>query len=242
MSRMQRIVIPDQPLLILQRGNNGSETFFADDDYLFYLHCLQIASTQYNCAIHAYVLMPNHVHLLVTPSDVQGVSRFMQSVGRRYVRYFNSKYDRTGTLWEGRYKSSLIDTENYLLTCCRYIEMNPVRAGIVNHPNQYPWSSYKNNAELVASELISPHQLYLDLGRTQQERGDIYRALFHSNIDDVVLDNIRVPTNKDGIIGSMDFVEEIQSLLNRCVTKGQHGGDRRSKCFKVLCASRTLAS
>jgi len=240
MARMQRIVIPGQPLHILQRGNNRSATFFAEEDYRYYLDSLKIASAKYECAIHAYVLMTNHVHLLVTPSDVQGISKLMQSVGRRYVRYINSKYQRTGTLWEGRYKSSLIDIENYLLACYRYIEMNPVRAGMVKHPNQYPWASYKSNAELVGNELISPHQQYLDLGGTEQERGDVYSSLFLENIDGAVLANIRDSTNKDKIIGSMRFEKKIQLMLNRRVIKGRHGGDRKSKCFKELCVSSTL--
>ena len=132
MARLPRIVIPGQALHLIQRGNNRQATFYADKDYRFYLECLQDASAHHGCAIHAYVLMTNHVHLLLTPRAERAASLLMQSVGRRYVRYVNHAYQRSGTLWEGRFKSTLIDSERYLLTCSRYIELNPVRAGMVD--------------------------------------------------------------------------------------------------------------
>ena len=142
MARLPRIVVPGQPLHIVQRGNNRTHCFFTDADYHFYLDCLADAASHFGCRIHAYVLMTNHVHLLLTPDTSTSPSLALQSVGRRYVRYVNHRYNRSGTLWEGRYKSALIDSERYFLACSRYLDLNPVRAKMVNHPGEYPWSSY----------------------------------------------------------------------------------------------------
>ncbi len=137
MARLPRLVLPGQPHHVIQRGNNRSAIFFNEADYHFYLECLGAAIATYKAEIHAYVLMTNHVHLLVTPSSGEAIGRVMQSVGRRYVRYVNTVYRRTGTLWEGRFRSSLIDSDRYLFTCMRYIELNPVRAGIAGSPQDY---------------------------------------------------------------------------------------------------------
>ena len=141
MARRPRHVIPGQAIHLIQRGNNRQAVFFANADYRLYHEVLEDAALRYGCAIHAYVFMTNHVHLLLTPSTHDGPSRVMQSVGRRYVRHVNTSYRRTGTLWEGRFKSAIVDSERYLLTCSRYIEANPVRAGMVDSPERYPWSS-----------------------------------------------------------------------------------------------------
>jgi len=140
MPRRARLNLPDVPLHIVQRGNNRQPTFFSEDDYVFYLACLRESAERHSCDVHAYVLMTNHVHLLVTPYQPDGASRLMQSVGRRYVQYVNYTYRRTGTLWEGRFKASLVESESYLLTCYRYIELNPVRARMVEDPTEYRWS------------------------------------------------------------------------------------------------------
>ena len=145
MARFPRIVIPGQALHIIQRGNNRQPCFFADDDYRYYLDSLKEAAVRCGAQVHAYVLMTNHVHLLLTPESVQTPSLLLQSVGRRYVRYVNHGYRRSGTLWEGRYKSTLIDSDRYLLTCSRYIELNPVRARMVGRPGDYIWSSFRSN-------------------------------------------------------------------------------------------------
>lgn len=147
MARLPRYVIPGQPQHVMLRGNNRSEIFVTEADYQFFLEKLRLAITKHSCDVHAYVLMTNHLHLLITPNEEQGVSKAMQMLGRYYVQYFNYCYRRTGTLWEGRYKATLIDSEAYLLTCMRYIELNPVRAGMVDHPSQYPWSSYHHMRE-----------------------------------------------------------------------------------------------
>ena len=141
MARKPRFVLPGYPRHVVQRGNNRQACFFDESDYRKYLDSLAEAAHKYHCQVHAYVLMTNHVHLLVTPTTDEGISQMMQSVGRRYVRYFNGVYRRTGTLWEGRYKASLVQTDSYLLTCYRYIELNPVRAEMVPDPGDYPWSS-----------------------------------------------------------------------------------------------------
>lgn len=147
MARLPRYFLPGQPQHVIQRGNNRNIIFAGENDYRFYLECLADASGKHSCDIHAYVLMTNHVHLLLTPHHKDSIAKTLQSVGRRYVQYFNHVYQRTGTLWEGRYKATLIDSEAYLLTCYRYIELNPVRAGLVSHPREYPWSSYRLHGE-----------------------------------------------------------------------------------------------
>ncbi len=172
------MVLPGYTYHVVQRGNNRQVCYFADDDYQFYQECMMLAGKKYRCDIHAYVLMTNHVHLLVTPRVEEGLSRFMQSIGRRYVRYVNDIYKRTGTLWEGRYKSSVIDTDRYLLTCYRYIELNPVRAGITQRPSEYQWSSARWHGLGERNKIIKDHPLYVALGVTSDERQARYRELF----------------------------------------------------------------
>ncbi|MBW8771310.1 MAG: transposase, partial [Gemmatimonadetes bacterium] len=172
-------------------GNNRSSCFVDDEDRRHYMAALIHASERARCAIHAYVLMPNHSHLLVTADDARAPARMMQSLGRKYVPYFNKRYGRTGTLWEGRYHSSLIDSERYFLLCSRYIEMNPVRAGIVNEPGTYRWSSFRSNAEGHPDTLVRRHPVYLSLGRGAAARRAAYRALFDVPLLSIELDTIR---------------------------------------------------
>ena len=155
MARLPRYVLPGQPQHVIQRGNNREPTFAEPADYVFYLQKLKIACDQQGGVIHAYVLMTNHVHLLITPTRKVGIGKVMQSLGRYYVQYFNYVYNRTGTLWEGRYKATLLNSEDYLLTCMRYIELNPVRAGMVDHPAAYPYSSYAANARGATDPLVT---------------------------------------------------------------------------------------
>lgn len=161
MPRKPRFTLPGIPQHIIQRGNNREPCFFAEEDYRRYLDDLAEVAEKHGCRIHAYVLMTNHVHLLMTPAREHSISDTMQALGRRYVYYINKTYRRTGTLWEGRYKASLIDTEAYLLTCMRYIELNPVRATMVEHPGEYQWSSYAANAQGTTNPRITPHPVYL---------------------------------------------------------------------------------
>ncbi len=182
MPRKPRFYIAGMPVHVVQRGNNRQPIFFDESDYRIYLKWLNEAAIKYECAIHAYVLMTNHVHILVTPKETDGISRMMQYVGRYYVPYINHTYQRSGTLWEGRYKSSLIDEVAYLLACSRYIEMNPVRADMVQHPREYAWSSYGYNAEGKPDVLVQSHSLYMTLGDTDTVRRHAYQALFQAHM------------------------------------------------------------
>ncbi len=215
MARLPRYVIPGQPQHIIQRGNNRTAIFGGDDDYIFYLECLREAAEANELAIHAYVLMTNHVHLLATPGHETSIGKTLQSLGRRYVQYFNFTYQRTGTLWEGRYKATIIDSESYLLTCSRYIELNPVRANMVAHPREYPWSSYHWHADGRADALLVDHPLYRRLGKTAEERQSAYRALFRAHLGDTALVEIRDATNKGWALGSDRFLTQIEALSGR---------------------------
>jgi putative transposase len=170
---------------------NRSRCFSGIADRKLYLALLEEHAAIHECGVHAYVLMPNHVHLLVTPARDRCVSRMMKAVGERYVRAFNKRHKRTGTLWEGRFKSSIVDSEKYLFTLYRYIELNPVRAGIVSHPSAYPWSSHAANAGGAPSDLVTPHPLYLSFAEDPQERGRSYRAMFGSDLSEKDLHDIR---------------------------------------------------
>ncbi|MDH4275674.1 MAG: transposase [Gammaproteobacteria bacterium] len=218
MARLPRYNLPGQPQHVILRGNNRSIIFVSDEDYRYFKECLKDAADRHGCAIHAYVLMTNHVHLLVTPEREDGIGKVIQSVGRRYVQYFNYLQKRTGTLWEGRYKSTLIDSERYLLICSRYIELNPVRAQIVAHPRHYAWSSYRHHAEGKEDLLVTDHALYLALGKKPEVRQLAYRALFKAHIDERTLQDIRDATNKGWALGGERFLEEITAAANRRAT------------------------
>ena len=196
MARLPRYFVKGQPQHIIQRGNNRELIFVHDDDYQFYLECLQSAIKKNKLWVHAYVLMTNHVHILANPETETSISKTLQSVGRRYVQYFNYTYKRTGTLWEGRYKATVIDSDQYLLTCMRYIELNPVRAGMVEQPSAYPWSSYAANAEGISNKLITSHEVYKQLGANELERQSAYRQLFRLAIGKSDIDALREATNK----------------------------------------------
>lgn len=232
MARRPRHVVPGQALHVIQRGNNRQAIFFADADYRFYHEALEDASRCYTCAVHAYVFMTNHVHLLLTPSTEDGPSRVLQSLGRRYVRYINTVYRRTGTLWEGRFKSAIVDSEQYLLTCSRYIELNPVRAGMVAAPQDYPWSSYRHNARGQRDSLIRPHDVYQSLGPDGASRQERYARLFQCMPDSSEIGKIRSATADGTVLGNDRFREQIEAILKCRVRPYQHGGDRKSKLFR----------
>jgi putative transposase len=227
MARLLRYNLPGQPQYVILRGNNRSIIFAADDDYRFFVDCLEDAATRHGCAIHAYVLMTNHIHLLMTPERDNSIGKALQSVGRRYVQYFNDSYQRTGTLWEGRYKATLIDSENYLLTCYRYIELNPVRADIAAHPRDYAWSSHRWHVEGEPDKLVTDHALYLALGKNSPERQAAYRALFKSHIGEATLTAIREATNKSWVLGTGRFHEEIAAAVSRRVAPLPKGRPRK---------------
>lgn len=232
MPRLPRYVIPGQPQHIIQRGNNRDVIFAGEMDYQFYLEKLEESSQRHQCELHAYVLMTNHVHLLITPHTEEGISKLMQSLGRYYVQYFNYTYSRSGTLWEGRYRATLIDSERYLLTCMRYIELNPVRADMVGHPSKYPYSSYRHNALGKENDLLTPHRLYRRLGATPAERQTAYRALFRAHISEETLREIRDATNKAWALGNDRFRQKIEQLGERRAAPKSKGGDHRSKKYQ----------
>jgi putative transposase len=177
--------------------------------------------------------MTKHVHLLVTPQEEQSIGKVMQMLGRYYVQYYNFTYRRTGTLWEGRYKATLIDSEAYLLTCMRYIELNPVRAGMVAHPSEYPWSSYRRNALGQPNEIVTPQLEYQRLGKTDEERQAAYRQLFKHHITETSMNEIRNATNKAWVLGNDQFKQRIQKQLERRVEPNAKGGDRKSENYKI---------
>lgn len=232
MPRLPRYVLPGHPQHVIQRGNNRCPIFAADDDYGCFRHYLREACERHDCRIHAYVLMTNHVHLVMTPEKEDSLGRVLQSVGRRYVQYFNTTYRRTGTLWEGRYKATVIDTERYLLSCYRYVELNPVRASMVNHPGEYPWSSYAANALGKPDVLVTPHDLYQALGSCPDQRHKAYRALFEVHLDNKTLEEIRQATQKGWALGNDRFKEEIERLIQRRTCPLPRGGDHRSVAFR----------
>lgn len=232
MARLPRFNLPGLPQHVIVRGNNRDDIFCADEDYRFYLEKLQLACEKHGVALHAYVLMTNHVHLLATPSIEDGLSKAMQLLGRYYVQYFNYCHERTGTLWEGRYKATLVDSEAYLLTCMRYIELNPVRAGMAGHPSDYPWSSYARNAQGKPDALVTSHLEYRRLGKTDVERQAAYRQLFRSQVSEDNLAAIREATNKAWVLGSDRFKARMQRQLERRVEPAARGGDRKSEAFR----------
>lgn len=177
MPRLLRTPFTHTPLHVVQRGHNRCDVFHRENDYLVYLAALNWALQQYRCDLHAYTLMTNHVHLLMSPMTLESLPRLFMSVGSRYGQYFNRKYQRSGSLWGGRYYASLILSDEQLMRCYRYIELNPIRAGITDAPGAYRWSSYRCNGEGQSDELVVPHELYLRLGRTEAARQANYREL-----------------------------------------------------------------
>ncbi len=227
MPRRARLRLSYVPLHIIQRGNNRQPCFHADEDYRFYLDWLAEYARKAGCRIHAYVLMTNHVHLLLNSDQPEGVGSLMKLLGQRYVQYVNRTYRRSGTLWEGRYRSCLIQEEGYLLACQRYIELNPVRAGMVVHPEEYRWSSYRANAQGEADRLIRPHELYLALGGDDAARQAAYRELFRSELEPGLVDSIRRATNGNFALGDERFAARISAALGRRVVPGRSGRPRK---------------
>lgn len=191
MPRCARTVLPGVALHVIQRGNNRGNCFFSDGDRLAYLRYLEAFSRDSGCTVHAYCLMTNHLHLLLTPGEAEACTLLMKRLNQHYVQHVNRVHERTGNLWEGRYRSSLAGSERYVLACYRYIELNPVRAGIIAHPREYAWSSYRCNAERRPSSLLSPHPAFLALGSDASHREDAYRRLVEEPLDQAVVEEIR---------------------------------------------------
>jgi putative transposase len=223
MPRKPRMYLAGVPCHVVQRGNNRDACFFTDDDYRFYLEALGDACRRYQADLHAYVLMTNHVHLLMTPQAADAVSRVMQSLGRRYVQYVNRTYRRCGTLWESRHKASLVDAEHYLLACYRYIELNPVAAGMVSHPGNYRWSSFACNAWGNTDDLVSPHAVYIRLGEDAASRQSQYRALFASQLAMEQIHAIRTALDFSMPLDNDRFRKEIACALGRSIGQSRRG-------------------
>lgn len=209
---------------MIQRGNNRGDCFFADIDYYRYLQWLKQSAGDHGVAVHAYVLMTNHAHILATPDKPGALATMMQSLGRCYVRYVNAIYKRSGTLWEGRYRAGAVDSEDYLLRVYRYIELNPVRAGIVSHPCEYPWSSFAVNSGDKPGNWLQPHPVYLALGNGPTERAEAYLALFREVLDPEEIARIRTAIHLGIGVGDPRYREEITAI-----ERAKRKGGRRRK-------------
>lgn len=229
MARLPRLTIAAYPHHIILRGNNRQPIFRDTDDYQRMLRFLRDFSIESKVAVHAYVLMTNHLHLLLTPETNEGVPRMMQALGRRYVRYFNDRHSRTGTLWEGRYRSSLIDAERYLLACMVYMDLNPVRAGMVSGPGDYAWSSYGHYAGLRNDPLVTPHSLFWQLGNTPFAREAAYAQLVNAGQTREQQEKLTRAAHSDMALGEGAFIADLQRRTTRRVTPGRAGRPRVSK-------------
>lgn len=215
MPRLPRFFAPGLPQHVIQRGNNRAPIFAEGADRPFFKACLAHAARRHGASIHAYVLMTNHVHLVATPADAASLPRTLQCVGRVYVQYFNRTYRRTGTLWEGRYRAAVVDSDDYLLACMRYVELNPVRAGLVAHPGDFAWSSFAANAHGSDDALLTPHPVYARLAAAPVQRCERYRSLFGDALPESTLHAIRDATQHAWALGDADFRARIDALGRR---------------------------
>jgi len=233
MARLPRFILPGVPQHVIQRGNNRQQILFNEEDYGYLREKIAAAAGKFDCQVHAYVLMPNHFHLVLTPLAENGIGKMMQYVGRYYVQYFNARYERTGTLWEGRYRATLLDPAGWLLPVSRYVESNPVRAALVAEPGEYTWSSFAANATGVPDRLVAPHAFYERLGRSHKARQAAYLKGFAEPLDDATLARIREATNKAWVLGDAGFCAQIAEQLNRRTSPRPRGGDRRSAAYRA---------
>jgi len=233
MARLARVAPVGIPVHVYQRGNNHQAVFADESDFVAYLGWLIEYSRKCHVEVHAWCLMTNHIHLLCTAKEEGAISKMMQSVGRHYVRYFNHQYGRSGTLWEGRYKSCLVQEESYLMALYRYIELNPVTADMVKEPSEYIWSSYQVNALGKGSKLCTPHQLYLQLGENDKQRQSHYRELFKGHVLEAkLIEDIEQDTMKGMALGNDRFKQEIEAITGRRMVSKKRGrptGWRKNK-------------
>jgi putative transposase len=229
MPRKPRLQVAGLPVHIIQRGNNRQACFFADEDYLFFLDHLAKLIKRFHCSLHAYVLMTNHFHLLLSSDLDNGPSLLMKFLGQRYVQYVNRAYKRSGSLWDGRFRSSLVQTQNYVLGCYRYIEMNPVRANMVKHPGDYRWSSYAANAAGKKMDWLTPHSEYLALASAEPARLAAYRGLFATDLDPELLREIRTSTHGGYAVGDSRFRDEIERTFKRRAAPAARGRPAQSQ-------------
>ena len=227
MTRPRRYCPPNIPVHVNQRGNNRCDCFYSSDDKATFFKYLKQGAKKYDVDVHAWVLMSNHFHLLLTPHAWNSVSRLIQHIGRDYVRYFNRKHDRSGTLWEGRFESCLVQTERYFLICQRYIELNPVRAGMVDHPGDFHWSSFRTNALGAKSGVARPHPVYLALGSNRAERLAAYRELYNEAIPLDQIEKLRQAASRGFVFGSKDFRNRIEAASGLRMSLNKRGRKRR---------------
>jgi putative transposase len=223
MARLSRLTLADQPHHVIQRGNNRQVIFHLPADYQTMLDMLDENARKFDVALHAYVLMDNHFHLLATPHTPEGLPQMMQAVGRSYVRYFNDRIKRTGTLWEGRYKSTLIQTERYLLACMAYIDLNPVRAGMVGQAREYAWSSHAHYIGLRTDKMVTPHSLVWELGNTPFAREAAYAELVHAGISAGQRQALTDSVLRGWALGEPDYVKKLQQMTQRRVSMSAAG-------------------
>lgn len=223
MARLSRLVVPHLPHYIYQRGNDRQKIFRDEADFQYFQNWLRDAARQFSVAIHAYALMDDELHLLTTPTDDTGLARMMQWVGRYYVPYFNYKYGRTGTLWEGRFRTTIAEPEAYLLACCRYIEMSPVLAGRAVSAADHAWSSFAHHVGDKHDSLISDHPLYWALGNTPFEREAAYRQLFSQPLASENIDSIATTVRRGGVLGTEQFKISLEKRTSRRVRPGKRG-------------------
>lgn len=223
MARLPRLTVTDYPHHVILRGNNRQAIFLDDEDRRRWLDLLEQHARAQGVDVHAYVLMDNHVHLLVTPRRDRALPLMMQAVGRTYVRTFNQRHGRTGTLWEGRYRSTLIQTERYLLACMVYIDLNPVRAGMVLHPQDHPWSSHAHYTGQRVDRLITPHALVWTLGNTPFAREAAYTEMVHAGLQEDQMRALTQSVLSGWALGESAFVENLQKQTERRLTKGRAG-------------------
>ena len=223
MARLPRLTVAEYPHHVIQRGNNRQAIFSRAADYEYFRSLLTENAQKFNVAIHAYVLMTNHVHLLATPIDLDGLPLLMQAVGRRYVRYFNDKEGRSGTLWEGRYRSTLIDTDRYLLACMAYMDLNPVRAGLAIRPEDYFWSSHRHYIGRFEDRLVSPHPLIWSLGNTPFSREAAYAELVRGGVAKSRQEELTRSALSGWPLGDAEFAQELKKHTARRVEKSRAG-------------------
>ncbi len=228
MARLPRLVVPRMPHQLVQQGVDEKEIFRDAEDYAVLLKWLREAARQFKVALHAYALMPDHLHLLVTPADETGMGKMMQWLGRHYVPYFNHKYQRVGTLWQGRYRATVIDPERYLLTCMRYIELNPVRASLVVDPAAWRWSSCAHHVGMQSDPVITDHALYWSLGNTPFQREATYKALLELALTSEEVQALQEATRKGWVLGSDRFKADLEKQVQRRVQPGRRGRPRKS--------------
>jgi len=227
MARQNRLILPGVAVHVTQRGNNRANCFRRDSDYMVYLLHLGELADSFGCGVHAYCLMGNHVHLLLTPTTAEACTRLMKNLGQRYAQYFNRAHERTGALWEGRYHTCIVESSRYVLACYRYVELNPVRAGIVNDPRAYQWSSYAANAGIRANRMLTPHVAFLALAEDPARRRELYRGLSESAMEPSAVEQIRNATLGGYPLGSDGFKAMLESQFGRKTRRQRPGRPRR---------------